>query len=499
MKTIIIAIAVFFCVPVLLRAQTDQDALKFSQVTLGGTARMMGAGGAFGALGADFGTLSYNPAGIGLYRNSEFSFSPSFTGTSITTTYIGETNDAQQNKFNISNFGLVIASDLTRKNADNKWKRLNFAFGANRTNNFNQTTYYRGFNYENSLVDYYLEELNAGSGTPPSQISSRYPFTGALVWESYLVNPDADTNYYYSVIPDGHVEQDNRIEENGSATEYLFSVGSNYDDKLFLGASIGMPSLHYSYSSSYVESDVNNEIPNFNNFQLIDNRSSDGVGFNGKFGLSYRVNEWVRFGGAFHTPTYYYLHDQYNSYINAVLDTSQSASYSTPYGSYNYDLITPWRALASVAVFIKQYGFISVDYEFVDYGAMHYNFKKYVTSDELAFESNLNTAIDQKYGPASDIRIGGEFVYDIFRFRAGYDIYGSPFKKGVAEEGNDYSRRNITGGIGIKTDNFSVDAAYVHTTSNEWYQPYTLTTESVPGVDIKRNTGNFVLSFAYRF
>ena len=35
---------------------------------IGGTARFMGAGGAMGALGADFGTLSTNPAGLAMFR-----------------------------------------------------------------------------------------------------------------------------------------------------------------------------------------------------------------------------------------------------------------------------------------------------------------------------------------------------------------------------------------------------------------------------------------------
>ena len=500
MKKVMTAISVLLFAPVLLMAQSDEDALNFSQLKIGGTARMLGVGGAFGALGADFGSLSLNPAGLGLYRSSELSFSPSISGTTIQTTYIGETNEADKLKFNISNFGLVISSDLTKKNSESKWKRVNIGFGANRVNDFNRTTYYKGYNDENSLVDYYLEELNAGSGTPPSEITNTYPFSGALVWESYLVNPDpGNANYYYSLIPGGQVQQDNRIEENGSITEYLFSVGANYDDKLFLGGSLGMPSLHYSYSSSYVETDVNHVHPDFSSFELLDNRTSDGVGFNGKFGATYIINDWVRLGGAVHTPTYYYMHDGYNSYISSVLDTSGGASYYTPDGSYDYSLVTPWRAIGSAAIFFKQYGFISVDYEFVDYSSMHFKFNKFISPDEKSYETTLNTSIDQKYGPASNIRVGGEFAYDILRVRAGVGFNGSPFKSGVAVEGQDYSSKTISGGLGIKTDNFSIDAAYVHSSSNQFFQPYSLSTQFVPGVDIKKNTGDVVFTLAYKF
>ena len=52
-------------------AQNEVDALRFSQHYPVGTARSVGLGGAVGALGGDFTSLSVNPAGIGLYRQSE--------------------------------------------------------------------------------------------------------------------------------------------------------------------------------------------------------------------------------------------------------------------------------------------------------------------------------------------------------------------------------------------------------------------------------------------
>ena len=64
-------------------AQNEQDALRFSQTYIGGSARTLSMGGAFGALGGDFGALSINPAGIALYRQGEFSFTSNFTTTNI--------------------------------------------------------------------------------------------------------------------------------------------------------------------------------------------------------------------------------------------------------------------------------------------------------------------------------------------------------------------------------------------------------------------------------
>ncbi|HSI91080.1 MAG TPA: hypothetical protein VK927_08185, partial [Adhaeribacter sp.] len=57
-------------------AQNEVDALRYSNLSFGGTARIQGIGGAQTALGADASSMNGNPAGLGFYRKSEFTFSP---------------------------------------------------------------------------------------------------------------------------------------------------------------------------------------------------------------------------------------------------------------------------------------------------------------------------------------------------------------------------------------------------------------------------------------
>ena len=57
-------------------AQNDIDAFRFSQYDYEGTARFMGAGGAFSSVGAEFSALNVNPAAIGVYKKNEISFTP---------------------------------------------------------------------------------------------------------------------------------------------------------------------------------------------------------------------------------------------------------------------------------------------------------------------------------------------------------------------------------------------------------------------------------------
>ena len=64
--------AILLCgLPLLLNAQDAFDVLQLSQTELRGTSRFQAMAGAFGALGGDLSTLTQNPGGIGVYRNSD--------------------------------------------------------------------------------------------------------------------------------------------------------------------------------------------------------------------------------------------------------------------------------------------------------------------------------------------------------------------------------------------------------------------------------------------
>ncbi len=63
----------------LIFAQNEVDALRYSFIRHGGTARYTAMSGAFGALGSDFSSLSTNPAGIATFKGSvKMMMSPSF-------------------------------------------------------------------------------------------------------------------------------------------------------------------------------------------------------------------------------------------------------------------------------------------------------------------------------------------------------------------------------------------------------------------------------------
>jgi hypothetical protein len=68
MKKYFFLITIALFVPFLNQAQDLADALRYSNLSVSGTARAGAMGNAFGALGGDFTSAGINPAGIGVYR-----------------------------------------------------------------------------------------------------------------------------------------------------------------------------------------------------------------------------------------------------------------------------------------------------------------------------------------------------------------------------------------------------------------------------------------------
>jgi len=471
------------------QAQNDIDALRYSKSTFGTTARSMAMGGAFGALGADLSVLSQNPAGIAVYRKSEFSVSPMFNYRSASSDYLGQSTIDGRLNFGFSNFGVQFARQI-RNNSG--WKNWNFGIGYNRINSFSGRSSFEAINNQNSLLDSYVEEVN---GTDPDLIFDS-PGLASEAYYVYLLD-SFNGNQYYNALPNAGALQQKSLRSRGSLGEWDISFGGNYNDKLFIGATIGFTTLRYIEDSKYEEIDVTNMHDSiagldFASFELNQYLSTTGNGINLKAGIIYRPADWVRLGAAFHTPTYYNLSDDYSSYLVANYTSGFSSTSRVLQGAFDYDLTTPLKAIGSVAFIFGNYGLISADYEYTDYTDARLNSRDYHFSDE-------NTTIDRKYNSASNIRVGAEYKYNIFSFRLGGAYYGTPFQSGLNRKSEDQHQIYYTGGLGIRGKNTFMDVAYALGQSSEFYRPYGLSSEPVSGVVTKTSDHRIMFTVGVRW
>lgn len=474
-----------------LQAQTANDALRYSYYQVGGTARTIGVGGALGALGADFSTLSTNPAGLGMYRRSEFTVTPSFFMSNVDS-YLdsdpeGLVESESKNNFNLNNIGVVLFSQPRNF----KWKTSNFGIGLNRVANFNQRFFYEG-DSPGSLVLAFQEQANR-----EGQLDD---FTSGVAADAFAIYIDEnfDPNLYLSdfdLAPGALVRREQLVATSGSINELVFSFAGNYDERIIIGATLGVPFLSFTEDKTYRESDpgtgANGNVPFFDNLEYRERLTTTGAGINLKLGLILRVNQMVRLGAAFHTPTAFRLEDNFSSsMVYRYTENNQPYAYDgqSPDGLFNYRLRTPWRAIGSAGFIFGKSGFVSGEVEYTDYTSSSFRYDGFSGS-----ETEVNSEIDRTLSKALNIRVGGEYAFQDFRFRAGVGLHQSPL------EGDDTINNSLSLGAGYRGESFFLDLAFRNFNAKETYVPYQATLSPMQFVNNNISTNQVFLTLGFKF
>lgn len=461
-------------------AQDEFDALRYSANTVLGTARNIGLSGAAGSMGGDFSCLSVNPAGIGVYKSNEFMISSSLSTSSNQSDYLTGSSSAMKTSFHIPNFGLVVTNNLQENSYKNqRWKSVSFGVGMNRLSSFKNEYVYSGTNYQNSLTERFADSYNELGGLN-SQTLAIVNYSAYAAYQTYLVDRGlgADSNMAVSYVPyKTGINQTKRVNERGALSEYVISVGGNYEDKLLVGATLGIPVLRYNRTLQFNEEDATNDLTNnFRYMHYTENLKTEGTGINLKLGAIYKFSRHFRMGLAIHTPTHYELTDI--SSISMESHTDSLLLYNNPGASpisqyaqdsaltFNYTLTTPFKALGSACLLFGKYGLLTADLEYVHYPGMKYNFG----IDYSSLTSAINQVIDNTYMDAVNVRIGGEARLDKVSLRAGFHYQGSPYQDsrfGGAATGGSL-------GIGYREQYWFIDAGFDYTYRESGEYPYQL-------------------------
>lgn len=452
MKRILLIFASLFYVTV-VSAQNEVDALRYAYLDPVGTARYSALGGATGALGGDLTNMAFNPAGIGVYRSGSFAFTPTWYTAKTNSAYYAETNSATRNNFQLSNIGFVTSADFGGKNG---FEYVNFGFAYNQLANYTRDIFVSGMNSFGSFLD--DETVYVNDYGPDGNL---YVNTDVIYYD------DASGEYIndYMLAPGNGGYQQKSIRSKGYAGQYDFSLAANYDNKLYVGGSIGI--LHVKYEESAFYSETPHEsVPNLLYFENDDFFRTKGNGVNFKFGIIGRVNDYIRLGAGIHTPTFFSMRDTYNSKVLGRIDYVDGPSDNTSSSGNNFfewELMTPFKALGSAAFIYKNFGFVSFDYEYIDYSAMNMQAIDYSFTEE-------NQQITKLYGVAHNFKVGAEFNMGPLALRGGYSIYGSPFHKD--SENSNASRAVLSGGLGFRSELMFVDFTVKHAQRDEYYYIY---------------------------
>lgn len=509
-------------------AQNETDILRYSTQMPAGSGRALAMGGAFGAVGADLSAGAINPAGLGLYRRSVMSFSTGMLTHNNQADFMGEVGSDTRTALVVGNWGMAFSTKTGRKEGLRRWT---FAFGQNQLANYNRNLLTSAYNTQSSITDYFANEAN---GKAANQLSG----LPAMAYQTYLINPifDASNQYFGSVqngedktdpLPGGGyrvrgVQQSLSQRESGRNNEWFIGTGFNVSDMLYVGAAMGIQQVRYNRVTSITEEDINkthkwyvDSLNNVNGYplefefkkmsyeEMVD---AAGTGVNLKLGAILEPFDYLRLGVSIQTPTTLEMREVYSYSMSndlsectwcgttAVLD-------STSDGSYDYRMITPFRATASAMVLLGKAGFVSADVEMVDYsqGLLKSNY------NDNPFAA-ANNAAAKLYQSAINYRVGAELRAESMRLRGGFALYGSPLTEAasqyLAPDGTvksiDMSTKYYSLGVGIREKSYFADLTWMLGTGYDKFRPYNLSdTEFSPTVVNKYRRTNITFTVGF--
>ncbi|RYY40503.1 MAG: hypothetical protein EOO08_05065 [Chitinophagaceae bacterium] len=494
-----------------LQAQEPSDALRFSFYAPGGTARQQAIGGAMGSLGGDYSATFANPAGLGFYRSSDVLLTPAFHWSDTKASYIDRNEKSADKRFDVNAMGLVLGGT-------HNGKGIALSLGFTTQADFRSNLLYRGRNNRSSYSQRFIEEL-ARNNVRDSTAAYMFPYGSSLALNTYWLDPVKNGSGQVtgfssnSPIATGLL-QEQQIENRGGIYELAIGMGAQVKSKWFVGATVGIPILHYSRKSTFTEADATADTSNrFDYAEFQENLLTKGMGLNLRLGAIYKPAEFWRLGISVQTPTLYSLTDEFDYLLTTDTEHYQGALYdaSKDYNDgkaseFKYRMSTPWKATASISYVLreiedvtKQRGFLTADVEYVHYRGMRYFRDADAETDDTgndAYFKSVNNTIKEIYKGAVNVRVGGELKFTTIMVRAGAAYYGNPYKEANGGTG---SKLNLSGGLGYRNKGFFVDLTYVHSMQRDIHAPYRLKDAPYYVAETDRTQGNVLLTFGMKF
>lgn len=470
MKNILAIIALLTLTQSEIQAQFfyGEDILRFSQYSEVGTSRAQAMGGSFTALGGDASSAIINPAGLAFYNRNEFSISPYFTNISNTANYIGNDVTINPTSFSIGQ----AAAIFSRPGSGSRKKRSVFAVSYNTLVNFYNEYEYSGNNNVSSVQDFFAQVANE-SGVDPSILDSEFnPTTGiaetaeALYYQAFTIEPTG--NGYVVFEPSLPVNQLGRVRQSGNLGQLSLSFANNFDDKLYIGGTVGIQTLNYT-NIDFIDEEFSD--PEFLvGLRNTNELSIQGTGINLNLGGIYRLTNELNIGASVVTPTIMGVRettfatisiDPFQDQVPTDWPTVQQAP-----SDYNYRYNGPFRGNLGLAYYLpSKLGVLSTEVGYVGYGRMKFNDK-----EDVAYTSQQQSLIGQNFVDAVNFKLGGELRFGVARVRVGYNYLGDPYNTDEI----DRSIQTLSLGAGFRASRFFGDASFRRSTRSSSYTPYVL-------------------------
>ena len=430
-----------------VRAQEISDALRLSGPGYTFGARALGMGNAYSTIGNDYSGIRLNPATTGMIDQATYTASVNtnaFPGTSRwneVETFFSTTSTS----FSQLGLSVPIALDSTRN--------LVFSLGYNQSRDFNSSVKYDTFNQNPTSV---IQNLTADNNPILRSLGLSYetydPVSGQYLGDATVIN--------------GNLGENGFILDQGGLIHFSAGFGYEVVSNIYFGASASYATGTYLSDREYREDDTQNlydgsvltnpsdpRTADFQSFYLHDVRDVEYSGWDFRFGILYKLWNFIGISAAFKLPSAHTV-----SEIRSVGGTAEYAGGrmvevfpSEVERSYRVRPPSEVTAGAMVNLWILT-GALEATY--IDYTQIEPT-SGFSLADRSLGIKEVKTELTQ----VININGGAEFriPFTGLSARAGFMYRPSPFKNDPAE----FDTKAVTAGIGINSaDRLNLDLGY---------------------------------------
>ena len=479
MKQLYLAL-IIFSLTFSVNAQTFEDAWRYQNDNLTGTARYTGMSGAFSSLGGDLSAVSLNPAGATTFTTNRISGTFAlFYDTQNKSNYFDQYKKANYTSIDDRFIGLdqmgvvwVYKSDVS------DWNKIALTFNYNKDTEYGNTFKIDGINQNgNSATTYFVDNAN---GIPLSDLEivddydSDYQWLGEnydygaqqayLGYQAFVINavdPNDDNNaQYVANATYNKVRHFNKIASKGSKVHLDFSIAGTYQNKLQLGFGLTTYGIDYVEHNSITEDNYDAS----SDLQLLKLQNAlrvEGSGFGIKLGAIYKVAPGFKLSLAYHSPEWLEINEYMKQSI--YTETKNGNTYLIKPGIENnfapYRIITPSKFIVGSSAVINKMFVLSADYTYQNISNLH--FKEIDADADTTYFDAVNDDIEETMQPVHKINAGAEIKLDKLFLRGGAYMSTSPVKNNA----DLYAYRGFSAGAGYNFGAFSLDVAYINRSS----------------------------------
>lgn len=473
MKNKMIVLWLVFIFAGVLNAQNSNDALRLSEPGLLSSARALGMGNSLSAVGNDFSSISLNPAGFGLYNNSEIIMSGFINSYNNKTLFYGNSTQDSYDAINLSQFGLVYKVPTSRGS-------LVLALGYNRTKDFNRLVNFSGYNYERNSM---IQDLTSKRSDIAYDAGVSYPITNNM-----------DTT-----VIDGRLSQLGNTYDEGGIDNWSFAVATEIQKNMFIGGTFSIVSGSFDRKRNYTETDINNiydlvqtdpadvKTLGFQAFNYFESINWEISGWDLQLGFIYKLKEKTSVGFTIRFPRYINIKETYHLDAAGVF-TNYDYTADGGNSKYEYQISTPYEFTFGGAYDAGQF-LLSADVKYIDYTQM-----KFTSGLEAGVKEDINWGIKEDFRKVLNVNLGGEYyLADLgINLRAGFIFMRSPYKNDTPE----YDKKIVSCGIGLPMEQMEINIG----ASYGWWKDFGYNYESATSpVSQTLKSTTLIVSMKYNF